>query len=290
MFTNTESLSTVLSTGIPQKRSIYAIFVHFGSPEVTQKAIASLFAGTMRPSYIIVVDHAETLFVCKGDDVVIIRPEINTGYFGGLQVGIAHAVDSGAKKTDLCLLLNNDIVFEPHSLQTISHWWDVCGSSQVLAGASLGSVSLLSGRARIFSTKEVVKTWGVIPYIHGSCIIGEFGLLTSLEIPVSLFMYWEDVLLSILVRQKSGVLRVIPSLEAIHNDRPSSISLSKLFYLVRNGAYVLETYSPSLWRVYWYIINTIRMAYHACMDGNKHRIIVRALRDARHKKLGKAKL
>lgn len=290
MFTDNKILSTVLSTSIPQERSIFAILVHFGPAEVTQVAIHSLLAGTMRPDHIIVVDHAKKTFLYTDTRVVVIRPKRNTGYFGGLQVGFAHALASGARESDLCLLLNNDLVFMQDSLETISQWWDTHGSSRVLAGASLGLVSLVTGRANISSGEDFSTTWRTIPYIHGSCMVGEFTLLTSLQFPVSLFMYWEDVLLSIMIQKKSGVIRCIPGLHAIHNDRSSLVPPSKLFYLVRNGAYVLETHTPAFWRVYWYAINTMRMAYHGCMDGIKHRVIVRSLYDARSKKLGRSTL
>ena len=290
MFTNNERLSTVLSTGIPQRRSIYAIFVHFGSNDTTKAAIDSLLSGSTRPDSIIVVDHAESAFAYGDNGVIVIRPEINTGYFGGLQTGITHAVALGAKNNDLCILLNNDVVFARDSLESISHWWSSYGNVNTLAGASLGAVSLLSGRARIMSEQQISSSLGTIPYVHGSCMVGEVGLFTSIEFPTSLFLYWEDVLLSMLVCKAGGSLRAIPGLQPIHDDQSSPVSPTKLYYMVRNGAYVLEVYTPVLWRLYWFILNTIRKAYHANMAGDKHAMVKRALRDARSCILGKANI
>lgn len=272
MFTNTKSLSTDLSTSIPQGRSIFAIFVHYGPKEITDAAVASLRAGEVQPDHIIVIDHTEAT--------------VNVGYAGGLAEGLRQASALGAKATDICLLLNNDIEFKKDSLQHIVAWWDEQGGSRVLGGAAGGYVSLFSGRAHIASEIKKANPW-ILPYIHGSCLVGEYSLLSSGILPTSFFLYWEDIVTSMRVSRKAGQLAVIPELHSIHNDAPSSISFLKLYYMVRNGAYVLERYTPVCWRMYWYIVNTLRMAYHAVRNAKKHRIITRALYHARVKKLGK---
>ncbi|MDA1168776.1 MAG: hypothetical protein O3A36_00365 [bacterium] len=289
MFTKNKILSTDLSTSIPQRRSIFAIFVHYGASEITNTATASLKTGTASPDYIIIVDHADIVMPGRNDNAIIIRPKINTGYAGGLQSGIAEAVRLGAKETDLCILLNNDITFTRDSLQRIATWWEKHGGPQVLAGAAGGYVSLFSGRAHITNQIKTANSWQVT-YIHGSCMIAEFGLYSSVSFPASFFMYWEDVAISMMVVRRGGKLMAIPGLQNIHDDTDGVTSSSKLYYMVRNGAYVLEHYLSLSWRLYWYALNTIRMAYHAVHSTNQHKIVARALRDARRGRLGRVNL
>ncbi|MEK7500329.1 MAG: hypothetical protein AAB649_07065 [Patescibacteria group bacterium] len=289
MFTKSTSLSTDLSTSIPQERSIFAIFVHYGPQEITDAAVASLLEGTLCPEYIIVIDHTETVIPAREPEsrkATWVRPGVNTGYAGGLQYGIAEAARLGAKKTDICLLLNNDLKLKKDSLQQIVAWWTVNGGPKVLAGAAGGYVSLFSGRAHIVG-KMPRKTFWNTPYVHGSCMVGQFGLLSSTQFPTSFFMYWEDVAISMQVQKHGGHLNVIPGLQNIHNDTKGPISPAKLFYMVRNGAYVVERYVSLPWRMYWYAVNTIRMLYHAI---SRHRIIARALVAARRGRLGRVNL
>ena len=273
MFMNNVILSTDLSTGIPQRRSIFAIFVHFGPQKVTDVAIASLQAGTLSPDHIIVVDHT-----FSGS---------NTGYAAGLVEGLKQAALLGAKETDLCLLLNNDITFDQQYLQYISTWWEKNGGPKVLAGVAGGYVSLFSGRAHISPHIKKATPWHIL-YIHGSCIVGEFGLLSSGIFPTSFFMYWEDVAVSMFVQKIPCTLAVIPGIHGIHDDKLNQVSDAKLFYMVRNGAYVLERYTGPMWKIYWYGINTLRRTFHQSIRNSRHAIIARALAHARSQKLGKA--
>ncbi len=288
MFMKNKSLSTDLSTSIPQTRSVFVIFVHFGKSETTHAAIQALLKGSVLPTSIVVVDHAE-IALRPISSVTIIRPNQNTGYMGGLEVGIATLKKLGATNNDVCILLNNDAFLSVGSLRAVISWWELHGGPLVLAGATAGYVSLFSGRAIIASGTKRRAKW-MVPYIHGSSIVAEFGLFSSLRLPTELFLYWEDVALSMEVQGRGGRLAVIRNFHVIHNDAEGSISLSKLFYLVRNGAYVLERYTSLPWRVYWYGMNTFRMGYHFQRRGIRHATIVRALRNARASRLGKAEL
>jgi GT2 family glycosyltransferase len=288
MFIKNKTLSTDLSTSIPQRRSVFAIFVHFGLSDTTNAAIESLLEGSVRPHHIIVVDHAETAFHTTLPATVI-RPDSNAGYMGGLQTGISRALLLGASEKDLCILLNNDVLIAKNGLEVVLNWWKVYGGALVLAGSMGGRVSLLSGKAVVTSVRKMGSRWNV-PYVHGSSIIGEFGLFTSFELPLPFFLYWEDVALSMMVLQRGGRLAAIPGFHTSHNDAEGPVSLGKLFYLVRNGAYVLERYTSLPWRVYWYGMNTFRRAYHIQLDGIKHVTVARALRDARASRLGKVEV
>lgn len=287
MFTANKTLSTDLSTSIPQRRSIFVIFVHFGSSEATNRAVRSLLKGTVRPDGVIVVDNDGAF--ASAVPVTVVRPGSNAGYAGGLREGISEALRLGAKEYDLCVLVNNDTVFEEDSLQGVLRWWDLHGSPMVLAGSAGGYVSLSSGRAIVSPKRRNTGKWD-LPYVHGSSMVGEFSLFLKHKLPVSFFMYWEDVAFSMEIMKQGGLLAVISGFRVGHDDSEGPVSLSKLFYLVRNGAYVLQTYTSIPWRAYWYGRNILRMMYHFQLGGLRHTTIARALRDALIGRLGRADL
>ncbi len=275
MFTDKGGLSTELSTNIPQTPSIFAIIVHFGDKAITNRAVASLQSGTRVPNHSIVVDHGD-----------MADSPLNKGYTAGLAEGIRRAAKLGATGHDLVLLMNNDATAEYDGIQRVAQWWTQYGGPSVLAGTTWGSVSLITGRAYILG-KEYVNNFFHIPYVHGSCMVLEYSLASNIVFPEEFFMYWEDVALSMRTQKRGVQLAHIPFPVVSHNDEKSPVSIQKLYYLVRNGAYVLERETSYVWRLYWHVMNTIRQTYHRHQDSQSHQIITKALRDARAGRLGK---
>lgn len=276
MFTETATLSTELSTRITQKRSIFAIIVHFGSHGVTERAVQSLQEGSFPVKDCIVVDHGDTH-----------NSLVNKGYAAGLAAGIKQAGIRGAAPHDLILLLNNDAQIQKEGVKRLMEWWDLAGSAHTLAGSVWGSVSLITGRATITGEK-IPKGFFRIPYVHGSCMALQYALASSLHIPTEFFMYWEDVAMSIQASRQGVSLARIPFSFVVHDDKPAPLSDEKLYYLVRNGAYVLEHDLPSPWNSWWYAVNTGRRLFHSNIPSAPHAIIAKALVDARIHHLGKA--
>lgn len=271
-------LSTELSTKIPHMASIFAIIVHFGHRDVTERALKSLRNAGEAPEECIVIDHGD-----------ISDAPNNKGYAAGLAAGVREAGMKGATKSDILLFVNNDVEFEHHGIQQLKSWWDMYGSPHTIAGPSWGSVSLITGRATITGDQMLLHFFRM-PYIHGSCIVMEYGLAALLTFPEEFFMYWEDIALSIRAQKKGARIVRIPFPLIRHNDTSAVVSQEKLYYLVRNGAYVLEREAPWGWTIWWRAINTFRLTYHAFLRSRKHQIITRALTDARLKQLGKVAL
>lgn len=271
MFTKNSPLSTDLSTRIPQTRSIFLGIVHFGDRGVTDRAISSVKTGSLEPEHVFVVDHGDTSSSLS-----------NTGYACGLAEAVEKAGSLGANEHDLLVVMNNDAVVVQDGMRQLNEWWDTHGSSKTIASPSWGSVSLLTGRARI--TGEKRRSIFSVLYLHGSCFVMEYGLAKTLSIPTDLFLYWEDVMLGLCHK---GKLARIPFPLIQHADTAMPISEDKLYYLVRNGAYVLERKVALVWRMYWYVINSIRYVYHILAN---HVVIRQALSDARYGRLGRRKV
>lgn len=283
MFIKRDAFSTELSTGIPQKRNVFFIFVHFGDPKVTDAAIASAIREDQRADHIIVVDHGGAPYK-TAHAVSVVRTKANKGYAAGLKEGVLYLGGLEPSSYDIVVLANNDVVLEKGARRRIIAWWEKNGSNRTLAGASWGYVSLVSGRSHIARNIARRPSWS-IPYIHGSCIVMEYGFAQNIAWPTELYMYWEDVVLSIIAVRNGASLRVISGLSVAHNDAVASPPPQKVYYLVRNGAYVLERYTPLFWRVYWFAVNVVRWAYHRMVPAHGH--IARALRDARMQGLGR---
>ncbi len=281
MFTTNTRLSTDLSTAIPQEKNLFVVLVHFGESAPTDRLIASLLKGSLVPSYIIIVDHAEQVYLLriKSNAIVYVRPNKNNGYAAGLRAGITHAGSIGVQSTGICVCVNNDIEFGVSDIQNIALWWNAYGSPCTFAGPAMGAVSLITGRSRIYH-KNVEASFFSLEYIHGSCMVGQYGLFSKMPFFEHLFMYWEDVAISRSIVAAGGVLAYIPNLQMHHDDTVGALSSKKLYYLVRNGAYALQHNSPYIWRQYWRILNIMRLAYHQVHTGKKHAVVARALRDA----------
>lgn len=260
MFTIKGGLSTDLSTIIPQRRSIIVIIVHFGSKKDTEKLVELLKGGTRPPDTIVVVDNTID----------------NVGYIAGLRAGVLTSRKEGYRPNDVLILLNNDLQVEPGFVSEVERWWSARGSDAMLAGPTIGRLSLFSGRTNIQGTKK--RRLAQRRYVHGSCIVVERAFFDEISRLEDFFMYWEDVSMSFKAIAIGGSLEEIPITSIHHDDLIGALSDEKLYYLVRNGAYVLER-ATFPWSIYWMIMNPIRYAYHRLL---KHAVISQALNDRKN--------
>lgn len=256
---------------------VFPIVVHYGDPAITSKLVAQL-----RTENTVVIDNTKE----------------NTGYGGGVNRGLGMLMHKAAPD-DIVIVINNDVVVAPRSLEVVQKWWrDHPGPA--LAGVKMGYVNVITGRAKISASTALASpdesvriggdplTWRakfVFPYLHGSCLIAPLKVFLALQgVPNQYFMYWEDVDFSRRARQAGLPLHVIPGTGIEHDDSRHALTDDQLYYLVRNGAFFLAHYSPRPWQYYWRIWNPLRLVYHWLLS---HRTIARALYDALRGELGK---
>lgn len=258
---------------------ISIIVVHFGSLKKTTHCLESIskiqFLGTVET---IVVDNAAkepaTHLEQKFKNTTVIRVEENTGFSGGNNTGIRFAL--AEKKPDLIVLLNDDTTVNPDFLTPL---WDFMQENPRAAAVNpkiyftknhefyeksytpsqRGEVLWFAGGW--IDWKEVF-TWhkGVdepdlgqhddaqrIPFATGCCMalrptaLKEVGLLND-----DLFLYWEDVELSLRLRKHGYEIWYQPKSVIWHDNAGSSGSGSKLheYYQTRNRLIVGFTYAP----------------------------------------------
>ncbi len=271
MFTKKPTLSTDLSTPIPQTTSIIVVVVHFGSPEHTTRLLDSLVSGMRIPDKIVVVNNDSEPYLYKNKHVTCVKPATNRGYIAGLRYGI-HSIDM--KKNALLVLMNNDAKVSSNFLATIESWWHKHGGSSVLSGPRMATISCFTGRAHINGNHPLFS----LPYIDGACMVVRPSFFDAISNVEGLFMYWEDVLLSIHAKKVGGEIKEIPHLGFTHPDNTEEVTDQKLYYLVRNGAYILERLAFP-WGLYWIIRNKVRQYWHVVCSGRRHKNIAKALRD-----------
>lgn len=253
-------------------KQIFLIIVHFGSVEPTSRLLDALSAITTPWLHRILVNHDPTPW--RGDyGPVHVVNKPNRGYFAGFAEGVSAARLLGAKKDDIIMCLNNDVLLSPQDIYQIYSWLrDKAGD--FLAGAQFGWVAYVSGRARIGNRRTLFG----FPYVHGPVIAAPLETLLRIGIPSEMGMYWEDVVISLYARKAEVPMYSIPLPRGIHDDT-AKMSDAKLYYLVRNGAAVLEHAPSPPWRVIWRVRNILRLAYHR-FEG--HAFLAKALADRKN--------
>jgi GT2 family glycosyltransferase len=88
MTVGTESIEQMAS-------STRAVIVHYGNVGLTQKAVHSVMAGSVRPGHVLVIDNGPESYPdaagADGDHVIVVRLGRNTGFAAGVGLGIAAA-------------------------------------------------------------------------------------------------------------------------------------------------------------------------------------------------------
>lgn len=282
---------------IPHNRKCFAVIVHFGEVYPTNKLVQDLIKSPSAPDLILVVDNgpqANKLHY-QSPKALVVRTSHNTGYAGGIEVGLGILHARQADKNDLVVAFNNDVKLDSGDIQRIRTWWSR-QDRPVLAGTKFGSVNLLTGRTQIIRQNGGPAVgWRAsykLPYIHGSILSAAYGTLSTIRLADEYFMYWEDVYMGSSARSKGIALDVIQGLKSTHDDKVSDkLTDEHLYYLVRNGVLFLESQPNTLWRIYWLMKNRLRLAYHTAARGNpKRHIIIRALKDGMQKKTGQVHL
>jgi GT2 family glycosyltransferase len=190
---------------------VAAVILNWNNPKDTIRCLNSLKSAQQYLFQIIVVDNASTddslkCIRAEHPDVVLLRNERNLGYAGGNNVGIAYALEQDA---DFVLLLNDDIVVAPGSIETL-----IAATARYPKAGFLGpKIVSLENTSRILSAGGSIKKDGTIQHrnvvehdlmIHEPVIDVDFlsgsALMVSRRaiervgmLDESFFVYGEDV-------------------------------------------------------------------------------------------------
>jgi len=198
----------------------HVIIVHYGDVGLTQRAVESVLTGSARPGLIVVVDNGPGEYPEPGGDsaarLIVARPGRNTGFAGGVAVGIESLPQD---TSGLIWLLNNDAITDRDALRELlatarrAHGRALVSS--LVLDESTGAVWFerprflpwrLESRHWRFRGQHLpddvevgrVVSWRSVPYLPGCSLLIPDQLLRSIGgLDRSFFMYGEDVDLSI---------------------------------------------------------------------------------------------
>jgi GT2 family glycosyltransferase len=219
--------------------------VHFGVPASTRRTLDSLRAGRVRPDQLLVVDNQGGWEDERGD-VIVMRPGVNLGFAGGAAQGARRALAGGAA---WIWFVNNDAAVA-----------EGCLAALVEAAAGLPEAGMLSpliayGDGGLWYAGGVVDPASLevshrtsptgaggafeTGYITGCAMFVRAAAMEATGLPdARLFMYFEDVDLSLRMRKHGWRLLVVPAARVIHDverlDGRRVFSAASVYLMTRN--------------------------------------------------------
>jgi GT2 family glycosyltransferase len=235
--------------------------VNYRGFDDTVRCVESLLASEYQPHRVVVVDNASPsgdaarLSATLGERVHLIASHSNLGYGGGANLGLRWAQDQGAI---YAWVLNNDTIIEPTCVGQLVDAMESnpgCGAlspqieapvgPEAPAGIWFAGGDVLLERAETrhrlgrLDGGEVVESG----YITGCAMflrcasVADTGLFWE-----PLFLYWEDLDLSLRMRRAGWSLGVLPSARIRHEIHGSVGSQTLDYYHFRNALTVVRTY------------------------------------------------
>jgi GT2 family glycosyltransferase len=245
---------------------VAAVVLSWNGRDDTLRCLASLAGVASSALDVVVVDNGSVDGSAEAveaafPDIAVIRMERNAGFSGGVNVGIAAALEGGA---DMVLLLNNDMVVERDFLaplvQASLQPGVAAACCQILfadrpdrvwyAGASFHPRRGHHGRNIGFGKAPLP---GTSPPYRVDCACGGAMLIPRAAIEEvglfdeELFAYREDLDWSLRAKQRGRSVVVVPASIVRHRVSASTggeSSPTSLYYDVRNSLTVAERHAP----------------------------------------------
>jgi GT2 family glycosyltransferase len=232
---------------------VAVVVPNWNGAELLRPCLDSLRIQRGSSATVIVVDNGSTdgsaeIITAEYPEVVLLRQPTNLGFAGGVNVGIRHALENGARYV---ALFNNDAVAEPPWLARLVEAADRHPEAGIVTG------KLLSGDGeRIDSTGDFYSWWGYpFPRGRGEPNDGRYGepeeifgasggatlyraeMLRAIGLfDEEFFAYYEDVDISFRAQLAGWRVRYEPTAIALHHQGATSSRISGFhrFHSVKN--------------------------------------------------------
>lgn len=239
-----------------RNRPLAIIVVNYGSVGLLADSLVRTVR-SVRPDCVVVVDNRTTAEERQAVrqltdrlDWMLVAPERNLGFGGGMNLGVAAARRAGARDF---LLLNPDAVIERESVDSLRGATDPDGLAMLapvirdpqgaiwFAGAD---VYLVDGAIRSRARRSDHPGAPFWEWLSGACLLIQeeaWDLVGGFD--EEYFLYWEDVDLSRRLVERGGRISVVPHAEAVHDEGgtqrdPGSTARAKsalyYYYNIRN--------------------------------------------------------
>jgi GT2 family glycosyltransferase len=221
---------------------VAAIVVNYRTPELTIACVESLLGSSSVDLHVVVVDNRsgdESIgrLQARFDDVArvtIVAREINDGYAGGNNAGVAVARELGAR---YAFILNSDTTVDPECVRLLVREAEgplepalvspliVFGDRPDLVWWAGGRFSLWSGRPVHDRFRQPVAGTGrenrELPFATGCALLVDLRAIADPIFDASLFSYGEDLDLSLRVRESGRRIRYVPAALVRHFEGAS---------------------------------------------------------------------
>jgi GT2 family glycosyltransferase len=295
---------------------VTAVVLGWNGREDTLTCLRSLGQATYPALSTVVVDNASTdggpeAVAAEFPGVHLVRLAENRGFAGGVNAGVAVALEDGAEHV---LLLNNDATVAAGFLEPLvdaaSRPQVAAACAQILhadgrtiwyAGAPYDARRGYQGRHTGYGRTPLPPT--VPPYTTdracgGAMLVPRSALEQVGNLDESLFAYAEDVDWSMRARAAGLTILVVPASVVLHHVSRSSGGVSSpasLYYSLRNGLVVAERWAAlgrlGTWRRRTEAVAAISVqALRSRSRIRGLRAVAAGLRDARRGRLGAGEL
>jgi GT2 family glycosyltransferase len=246
--------------------NVAVVVLSYEGRQMTLDCLQSVIASV--PAHdVVVVDNASSDGTCEAvraayPDVTVVALRDNRGYAGGNNAGIRHALHAGA---EYVLILNNDTLVEPGSIQRLAR----ALGEHPEAGAVAPLITYAEPSDRIWSAgasydpKRLLRPGrmdGYRQHVSAAGPLREIDRFTGAAVMFprdilegnggfdeQLFFLYEDVDLSLRIRQTQKKLLLVP--EAVVRHRVAMThggehSAASFYFGTRNELLVADRFSP----------------------------------------------
>jgi GT2 family glycosyltransferase len=221
---------------------VAAIVVNYQTPDLTIACVESLLAATGVEIAVVVVDNA------SGDDsvdrvgmhfrhrpsVLVVARDVNDGYAGGNNAGVAVARQLGAR---YAFVLNSDTIIDANCPRLLveeadRHSRTALVTPRIFFGDPPDRLWLGGGRYSLWHGRPIhvgrngpaSAGWSntsSLPFASGCALLIKLSAVTGDPFDASLFSYAEDLDLSIRLRRRQWGIRYVPQAVVWHFEGSS---------------------------------------------------------------------
>ena len=240
---------------------VTSIVVNYRGLDDTRQCVQSLLASSYERHSVVVVDNAspsgdaDRLSAEFGDRVHVIAAGTNLGYGGGANLGLRWSL---AQHAAYAWVLNNDTTVDPTCIQQLVDAMELNLGYGVLSpqiSAPIGPEApvgiwysggrILLERAETRHSFRRIEGAGVVEteYITGCAMFIRCASLANIGLFWEpLFLFWEDVDLSLRMRRSGWELGVVPNALIHHRIHGSIVSRTLEYYHFRNAVIIVRKF------------------------------------------------
>jgi GT2 family glycosyltransferase len=259
--TSPSPLTADTGPSLPGFPLVVSIVVNYNGIDDTRRCVASLLASGYARQRIVIVDNASpagdgvAIAAELGHQAHVIASAVNLGYGGAANLGIRWALEQGAS---YAWVLNNDTVVDSHCVQRLVDAMESAPeygmlSPQISApvgpeaphGIWFTGGSVFLARADVRHSTDELSGVEVVPtqYVTGCAMfLRSTSLKDSGLFQQELFLYWEDVDLSLRMLRAGWEIGVAPSARIFHAIHGSVVSRTVEYYHFRNAVIILRRF------------------------------------------------